>query len=264
MNSKRFYQQAETGPRFFYGYIVVIAAFFIIMVSYGLYGTFGIFFNPLLTEFGWTRAMTSGPYSLSMIIHGVLAIIMGGLSDKFGPRFVVTLCGFFLGLGYLLMSRTSALWQLYLFYGVIIGIGISGIWVPLLSSVARWFVKKRSLMSGIVVAGGGIGSFIAAPVTGWLITNHGWRQSCVIVGSVVFIVTVVASQFLKRDPSRMGQLPYGEGAGEGKRRELNIRRQDIFSQGGRLYNTVLAGFRNITMLRFQYDFHHGTYRAPCY
>ena len=164
--------------------------------------------------------MTSGPYSLSMILHGVLAIIMGGLSDKFGPRFVVTISGFFLGLGYLLMSQTSVLWQLYLFYGVIIGIGISGMWVPLLSAVARWFVAKRSLMSGIVVAGGGIGSFIAAPVTGWLIANHGWRLACVILGSAAFIVTVVASQFLKRDPIAMGQLPYGEGANGGNRQKL--------------------------------------------
>jgi MFS family permease len=62
------------------------------------------------------------------------------------------------------MSQTSALWQLYLFYGLIIGIGMSGIWVPLMSTVARWFNKKRSLMTGIVIAGAGIGQLIAPPI----------------------------------------------------------------------------------------------------
>ncbi len=69
----------KTIHRFSSGYIVVVSAFFIIMVSFGLYGTFGIFFKPLLDDFHWTRAMTSGAYSLSMILHGVLALGIVGI-----------------------------------------------------------------------------------------------------------------------------------------------------------------------------------------
>ena len=128
-------------PKIFYGYIVVAASFLIYMVMWGTYYTFGIFFKPFLVEFGWTRAMTSGAYSLSLILHGLLGIVAGKLTDRFGPRVVVTACGLLLGSGYLLMSQVSAIWQLYLFYGVIIGIGISGGFIPLVSTVARWFVK---------------------------------------------------------------------------------------------------------------------------
>jgi MFS family permease len=210
VTSKEVYQPRKAEPRFFYGYIVVVAAFIIMVVSWGPYSVFGIFFNPLLDEFGWTRAMTSGAFSLSMILHGVLGIVMGGLTDRFGPRIVVTLCGILLGAGYLLMSQITTIWQLYLFYGLMIGIGISGVWVPLLSTVARWFLKRRSLMTGIVVAGLGVGGLIAPPVISRLIAAYDWRLSYAMQGIIMIVIMVLGAQFLRRDPARMGQLPYGE------------------------------------------------------
>ena len=199
-------------PRFFYGYIIVIAAFIIILVGYGLYNSFGIFFTPLITEFGWTRATTSGAFSLSMILCGVMGIVVGGLTDKFGSRIVMTACGCFLALGFLLMSQTSTVLQLYLFYGIIIGIGISGVWVPLLSTVARWFAKKRSLMTGIVLSGMGIGTLVSPLVVSRLISTYDWRMASIILGIVLLVIIVLASQFLRHPPSQMGQMPYLENA----------------------------------------------------
>ena len=136
-------QSPRTEPGFFYGYIVVVAALSIMVAIWGTYYSFGVFFKPMLTEFGWSSAMTSGALSLSMIFYGLLGIVMGGLTDRFGPRIVMTFCGFLMGLGYLLMSQISAAWQLYLFYVVILGTGLSGAFVPLTSTVGRWFVKNR-------------------------------------------------------------------------------------------------------------------------
>ena len=78
-------QSFSAKPRFFYGYIVVVAAFCIMVTAYGTRSAFGVFFKPMLTEFGWTRAMTSGAFSLSMAIEGLLAIIMGGLNKITSP-----------------------------------------------------------------------------------------------------------------------------------------------------------------------------------
>jgi len=197
-------------PKFFYGYIIVLAGFFIQVVGWGLCSTFGVFFNPLLIEFGWTRAMISGAFSLSFLILGFISIIVGGLNDRLGPRMIMVVCGLFLGSGYLLMSQLSTIWQLYLFYGVIIGIGMSGMDVLSLSTIARWFVRRRGMMSGIVKAGAGIGMVIMPPIANWLISSYGWRTSYFIIGIIALALIILVAQFLRRDPAQMGQLPDGE------------------------------------------------------
>ena len=106
------------------------------------------------------------------------------------------------------MSQISAIWHLYLFYGVLVSIGMSGT-VPLISIVARWFTKRRGLMTGIVVSGIGTGTVIMPPVASRLISSYGWSDSYIIIGCVTLVVVILAAQFVKRDPSQMGLMPYG-------------------------------------------------------
>ena len=197
-------------PRFFYGYIIVSATFVIMMLTFGLNYTFGVFFKPLIAEFGWTRAATSAAFSLGTLVSGFLGIFAGRLSDRFGSRIVGIACGFFLGLGFLLMSQVTAIWQLYLFYGLIIAAGIGGIWPALQPTVAKWFVVRRGLMTGIVASGIGFGQIILPPLTSRLISIYDWRPAYIILGIITLILIIVAAQFLKRDPHQIGQLPYGE------------------------------------------------------
>jgi len=198
-------------PKFFYGYIVVLAAFVIMVVVFGTVYTFGVFFKPLSAEFGWTRTVTSGAYSLKVLLGSFLGIIAGRVNDKVGPRLLVTVCGFFLGLGYLLMSQIGAIWHLYLFLGVMVAIGTSGAYVPMVSTIARWFVKQRGFMTGIVVSGIGFGTLIMPPVATCLISAYGWRTAYRILGIIGSVLIILAAQFLRRDPSQVGLLPYGEG-----------------------------------------------------
>ncbi len=99
-------------PRIFYGYVVVIACFISMVSMWGISYSFGVFFKPLLAEFGWTRAMTSGAYSLCMLLTGSLSIVAGRLTDRFGPRIVITGCGILLGTGCILVSQVSTIGQL--------------------------------------------------------------------------------------------------------------------------------------------------------
>ena len=220
MMSRRLNQLSKGLSELFYGHIVVVASFFIVLAMYSLRFSFGVFFKPVLNEFGWTRAMTAGAFSLSMLMEGLFGIVMGGLTDRLGPRMVLTLCGFLLGIGCFLMSQISALWQLYMFYGLIMGAGMGGAVVPLLSTVARWFVKKRGMMSGVVLAGTGISALVVAPVADWLISTYDWRSSFIIMGSVVFVGVILPAQLLRRDPSLMGQMPYGNNCEEEQRVKL--------------------------------------------
>jgi MFS family permease len=195
-------------PKFFYGYVIVAAALFMAIVMWGARFSFGVFFSPVLEEFGWTRAATSGGFSLTWVFTGLLSIAVGRLNDKLGPRLIMTIAGFVVGLGYLLMSQLSNLWQLYLFYGLI-SIGMSAVLVPTLSTVARWFVKMRAFMTGIVLAGTGIALMVIVPAANRAIMNYGWRMAYMIVGIVVIVIVVMAAQFLRRDPYQLGKLPYG-------------------------------------------------------
>jgi MFS family permease len=102
----------------------------------------------------------------------------------------------------------NSIWQLYLFYGLI-SIGMSAVLVPSLSTVARWFVKMRAFMTGIVLAGTGIALMVIIPAANQAILNYGWRTAYIIVGIVVIVIVVMAAQFLRRDPYQLGKLPYG-------------------------------------------------------
>ena len=195
---------------FYYGYIIVAAAFVLHLLAFSFYDSYGVFINPWIDEFGWMRAPIAGAYSLSFIFMGVFALVIGIMTDKYGPRLSLSICALCLGGGILLLSRIQSLRQLYLCYGVIIGIGMSGIWAPLLSLISRWFVNKRGLVTGIVIAGGGLGAFVGPPlITKW-VHVHSWRNTSLIVGSVTLVIMLLVAQLLKRDPSQIGQLPDGE------------------------------------------------------
>jgi MFS family permease len=170
----------------------------------------------MLSEFGWTRALTSGAFSLSWIVQGVMAIVMGKLSDRLGPRLVITVCGFLIGISYLLMSQITDVWQFYVLFGLLAGTGVSGIIVPLGSTVARWFVTKRNMMTAFAFLGVSIGVLIGSPISQTLISTFDWRFSYLILGSAVFIIVILVAQFLSRDPSQKKQLPLGNNEQQNK------------------------------------------------
>ncbi len=207
-------------PKFFYGYIIVLAGLIIQLIAWGTYSTFGVFFTPLLDEFGWTRATLSGVNSLAYILMGFTGVIVGRLGDRFGPRMTMVGCGLFFGLGYLLTSQVNAIWQLYLSYSVLLGVGMSGVDILPLSTVARWFVKKRGIMTGAIKVGAGLGMVIMPIVANQLILAYDWRSSYIVLGIISLALLVSVPLLLRRDPSQKGLLPYGEG--EASNNGLNV------------------------------------------
>jgi len=188
----------------YYGYIIVTAAVLIMVIAWGTNYSFGIFFTPLLKEFGWTRAMTSGAFSLAMFLEGFGGMFFGRINDRLGARRVMTVCGLGLGIGYFLMSRIAQIWHLYVFYGLLVGLGLSGTYVTLTSTVTRWFVKRRGLMVGIVSAAMGLGTLLMTPVANRLIQAFGWRTAYVLVGVMAILLIVFAAQFLRNPETEKG------------------------------------------------------------
>jgi MFS family permease len=195
--------------RYFYGYNIVAAGFTIQAVSIGAMFAYGVFFKEFQIEFGWSRATISGASSLAFLIMGAAGILAGRLNDRMGPRVLLVVSGSSLGLGYLLMFRLQAPWQLYVLYGVLAGIGFSTHDVITLSTVARWFVRRRGMMSGIVKVGTGSGQLLVPLIATGLIAVFGWRNSCLFIGAVTLVALVAVAQVMRRDPQGLGLLPDG-------------------------------------------------------
>jgi MFS transporter, OFA family, oxalate/formate antiporter len=212
----------------FYGYVLVFSGFFILLCMFGTLYSFGVFLRPLLNELGRTRASVSGAYSLCFFLSGALAMAAGWLSDRAGPRMAISFGGILIGSGYILLSRTTTLIELYLYYGLIVGTGMSAGLTPVLSTITKWFDKGRGLMTGFAVAGVGTGTLVMPPVANGLITSYGWRTSFALLGSVVLVVIVGLAQLFVRDPAAKGLLRYGsEGSpntpGDRAARDLSLR-----------------------------------------
>jgi predicted MFS family arabinose efflux permease len=108
----------------------------------------------------------------------------------------MTLCGIILGLGYFLMAHLTRTWELYLYFGVFVAIGMSP-YIPLLSLVPQWFTTKRGRMNAIVLSGMGLGIMIVPPIASTLISVWQWRNSYLVMAIITLIVMVSASQFLR-------------------------------------------------------------------
>jgi MFS family permease len=199
----------ENTSRIFYGFIIAIASFFVLFAAYGVRFAYGVFFKPMADELGLNAATTSAAYSISFFMEGVFSLISGGLADRFGPRIVLSLSSILIATGYCLMPQVHSPWQLFLFYGVILGIGMGAMFVPLVSMTARWFNARRNLMTGLVSSGAGAGMLVVPSSAALLIELHGWRTSYLIIGIAVPLIVFVAAQFMRRDPQSIGMVPYG-------------------------------------------------------
>ena len=130
--------------KIFYGWWIVLATNLICLLGFGtwLY-SFGVFFKPMMNEFGWTRAMTSGAASLRSIEGGVAGPVVGWAVDKYGSRRVIMFGGFVSGLGFAMMPFVNSLVGFYLAYGIVVSIGMSAmLYLPAFTVIAKWFTRK--------------------------------------------------------------------------------------------------------------------------
>lgn len=206
-----------------YGWVVVLVSFCILAVSTGTILSFGVFLKPLLAEFGWTRGQTSLAYSLNWIVFGLFSPIFGALSDRFNTRAVVLAGGIIYGAGMLLTTQTRALGQLYVFFGVMTGMGMSAFFAPLTAMVMKWAGRRSGLAVGLISSGTGMGTFVLPPVARYLISHSGWEGAFAVLGIVSLAVILPASLLLRdnepgkdRPKSGLDSHPHGMRARKGR------------------------------------------------
>ena len=196
--------------RIYYGWVVVIAGAFILSAcSFALF-TFGVFLGPLNLEFGWERGPLSLATSITFVVSGLAGLVTGKISDRYGPRIIVTLGGIIMGAGFLLMAHINTLVQVYAYWGLLLGIAHSCCTLPILSTIPRWFVQKRGIAVGMTFAGFGLGSIVTPLLAQVFISSFGWRNAVIIIGIIAWTITIPMSQLTRKDPSQMSLRPYGE------------------------------------------------------
>jgi MFS family permease len=218
-------------PSIFYGWVVLSAAFIIIVLGYAIRNTFSVFYPVIVEGFGWGRGNTALMFSISILVYGLTAPLVGSLVDRFEPRLVLALGACVMGGGIALCSLATAQWQFYLLYGVMVAIGLSVAgWTPLTTIISNWFVKKRGLVFGILGAGFGM-SLISASIAQFLISSFGWQTSYVIIGIFSTAVIVpLCTILIRRHPRDKGLLPDGIPGIEAKPQSLHESRAATSSE----------------------------------
>jgi MFS family permease len=139
LNPKRI----DGSSSFYYGWIIVAVALISMAFWLGIRSSFSVFYVALLEEFPWNRGSSAGVQSMALLTYTILAPLVGGLIDRFGPRRVVVPGILLLALGLVLCSTVDTLTQFYLLYGVVMGSGITCIGIVTYSAIlAHWFEKK--------------------------------------------------------------------------------------------------------------------------
>lgn len=194
--------------RFYYGWIVLASCLILVTISYGIRFSFGVFFKSLEQEFSWTRAMTSGVFSIYMLFGALCAIAGGWAVDRYGAKIVFLIMAFFAFLGLSLTGRVNEPWHLFVSYSLLVAMGTGPTYVIVNALASRWFTKRRGLASAIVTSGVGLGTILMAPIADYLISGYGWRFSYFIMGVISLIIMIPCALSLKRAPSETtGEKP---------------------------------------------------------
>jgi MFS family permease len=192
--------------RFFYGWVVLAAAFVVITMSIGTLFTLGVFLRPIEESMGWSRAGIGAIGLFNWTVMGAGGLVSGFASDRLGTRRVVLVGAVLLGLGLVLSSYVQEVWQLYVSFGLLVGAGVSAFYVPLTVLAIKWFEGRRGMAAAVVSAGNGLGILALAPLTRWLINEFDWRAAFLILGNLAWVV-VLPSALLLREPG--GGRPSG-------------------------------------------------------
>jgi len=174
-------------------WLVVVALF---VVTYGIstpLAAYGVFLPVLAEEFGWSRGAISSALSLNLLLGGLAAFPIGAIADRRGPRLVLVLTVTLAGAAFALVSTVDALWQLYLYVGILGGVGMSSFYLLAASTVTRWFEERRGMALALVLVGFSLGYISGGPLAAWLITKVEWRWAYALLGCGSGLVTMLAA-----------------------------------------------------------------------
>ena len=197
------------GPRrsrIFYGWYLVAAAILISAAAVIVNRSFPIFMVFLSQDTGWSLASLATVPAIGVLTNGLTQPILGHLFDRYDARKVICISVAVAGLAIVGLSWTSHYWHLIFLFGVVFSIAKGGASFGILGpQAARWFLKRRALVLGLLMAGPAVGDIFLAPLTTYVIDLYGWRLAWIALGAVLlFLALPLGLKFLRNWPSDMG------------------------------------------------------------
>ncbi len=190
--------------------LVVVAA---LVCAAGFRSSTGALIEPLEQEFGWSRTTTSGAVTVNLVLFGLTAPFAAALMERFGIRRVLAAALLLVALGSGLTVAMTSPWQLWLLWGVCVGVGTGAMALVLGSIVAnRWFATRRGLVTGIFSAASSTGQLVFLPAVAALATGPGWRYAALVVTAVAVALVPVVPLVVRDHPGDVGLAPYGAAA----------------------------------------------------
>jgi MFS transporter, OFA family, oxalate/formate antiporter len=177
---------------------LTVAALFVVTCGIATpLAAFGVFLPVLAEAFGWSRGAISTALSINLVLGGVAGLAIGALSDRHEPRVLLVPTVAMAGAGFALVSTVDALWQLYLFVGVLSGLGMSSFYLLSATTVAHWFHERRGLALALVLVGFNLGYIGGGPLAAWLIDTAGWRAAYAILGGGCGVIALLAAFYVR-------------------------------------------------------------------
>jgi len=197
--------------RIHYGWVVVGATFFTMLVTAAAMGVPGVLIVPLEKEFGWTTSEISIALAVRLILFGLLGPFAAAFMNRFGVRRVIVVALTLICIGFLGSLRMTELWQLMLCWGLIIGVGTGLTAMVLAATVAtRWFTHRRGLVMGMLAASSATGQLVFLPLFAAITTDYGWRVALLFVCAILAVTGVVVMLLMRDRPADLGLPLYGE------------------------------------------------------
>jgi len=181
-------------------WLTVVAAFFASGMTLGIAYSFGAFFESMSDEFDAANGATAVIFGVTTFLFFSLSIITGRMSDRFGPRVVLTTGAAALFVGLIATSRVQSLGAGYVTYGAGVGVAAACGYVPMVSVVGGWFREQRAVAVGLAVAGIGVGTSVMSPLSAALIDRWGWRDTYVFFAFVGALLLLACVPLIARPP----------------------------------------------------------------
>ncbi len=199
--------------RVHYAWVALVVAFTITLGAVGVRAAPGVIIVPLEQAFGWSVGTISAAISLNILLLGMTGPFITGLMETLGLRRTIMLCLALLLVGTGFSTFITAPWQLFLTWGLLVGIGSSAGAVGMAAAVAnRWFVRHRGLAMGLLSSANAAGQLIFLPILGRLSQDYGWQSVSITVSLTVAALIPLAALLLPESPAAIGLAPLGAAA----------------------------------------------------